>query len=115
MFAMAVRELYSEKLAARQQEASERLRRERAISLARLIAIAAAIVIAFFNVAIAVVPLAAFVALVIWHDRVIRARKHVEHSAAFYERGLARIDGTWAGRGDSGSDFADDHHPYAAD
>jgi hypothetical protein len=66
-------------------------------------------------VAVALLPLVAFIALVVVHDRVIRSRKRAEGGAAFYTRGLARIDGTWAGLGDAGTDLADEHHPYAAD
>jgi hypothetical protein len=34
---------------------------------------------------------------------------------AFYERGLARIDGRWAGAGETGARFADERHLYAPD
>ena len=83
--------------------------------MARLIAIAATVAIAFWKLAAALVPLAAFIVLVVMHERVIRARKRAESGAAFYERGLGRVDDSWAGKGDPGSDFADDHHPYAGD
>ena len=89
--------------------------RERRISIARLVAIAVTIAIAFWKLAAALVPLVAFIVLVVLHERVIRARKRAESGAAFYERGLARVDDTWQGKGDPGSDFADDHHPYAGD
>lgn len=109
------RELYAERLGARQREAAALRARERTISIVRLIAIGAAIAIAFFSVLIALAPLALFIALVVMHERVIRARRRMESSAAFYERGAARLDGTWPGRGDAGEDFAGDHHPYSGD
>ncbi len=34
---------------------------------------------------------------------------------AFYERGLARLDGRWAGAGEPGNRFLDEHHLYARD
>ena len=34
---------------------------------------------------------------------------------AFYERALARLEGRWAGTGESGERFLDDHHLYARD
>lgn len=33
----------------------------------------------------------------------------------FYERGLARLSGHWAGAGETGERFLDPNHPYAAD
>jgi hypothetical protein len=110
-----VRELYSERLAERQAAATSLRERERRISLIRLGVIALAIGIAFWNVLVALVPLAAFIVLVVVHERIVRARKRAERGAAFYERGLGRIDGTWQGKGDPGTEFADDHHPYAGD
>jgi hypothetical protein len=89
--------------------------RERRISMARLAAIAATIGIAFWKVAAALVPLVAFVVLVVMHERVIRTRKRAESGAAFYTRALGRVDDAWQGHGDAGSDFADEHHPYAGD
>lgn len=110
-----VRELYVERLEERRQSTASLRARERTISVSRLIAIAATIAVAFWNVYAAIVPLIAFVVLVVAHERVIRARKRAESGAAFYERGLARVDDRWQGLGDGGSDFADDHHPYAGD
>jgi hypothetical protein len=111
----AVRDLYSERLTMRQTEAAALRLRERRISIVRLLLIAAAIAVAFWNITAALVPVVLFVILVVLHERIIRARKRAENGAAFYERGLGRIDGTWQGKGDAGSDFADDHHPYAGD
>ncbi|MEA2462645.1 MAG: hypothetical protein QOJ98_392 [Acidobacteriota bacterium] len=110
-----VRELYSERLAERQALTATLRARERRISLIRLAVIALAIGIAFWNVLVALVPLAAFIVLVIVHERLVRTRKRAESGAAFYARGLGRIDGTWQGQGDPGTEFADDHHPYAGD
>jgi hypothetical protein len=62
-----------------------------------------------------VVPVVAFLVLVQRHDRVIRARDAAARAAAFYERGLARIEDRWVGTGEPGDRFRDDHHPYAND
>jgi hypothetical protein len=37
------------------------------------------------------------------------------HRAAFYERGIDRIDGGWPGKGSAGIEFARDRHPYQDD
>jgi hypothetical protein len=61
------------------------------------------------------VPAAFFLFLMIWHDRVLRARTRAERGAAFYEQGLARLEDRWAGTGESGGRFSVADHPYAAD
>jgi hypothetical protein len=60
-------------------------------------------------------PLVAFIALVVWHDRVLQARRRAERAVSFYEQGLARLTDTWAGTGESGERFLAADHPYAAD
>ena len=60
-------------------------------------------------------PVAAFLALVVWHDRVLRARDRAAAAIAFYDHGLARIEDRWAGLGSTGEAFHDAHHPYEAD
>src|SRR5688572_17665555 len=42
-------------------------------------------------------PAAAFVALAVYHDRVIRARDRSASLVGFYERGLARLEDRWSG------------------
>lgn len=110
-----VRELYVERLEQRQRSIAVLRDRERRISTFRLLAIAATIAIAFWDWRAALVTLAAFVVLVVLHERAVRTRTRAENGAKFYERGLARIDDRWPGLGDPGTDFADDHHPYAGD
>jgi len=43
------------------------------------------------------------------------ARRRAIRGVTFYERALARLDGRWAGHGESGSRFLDEHHLYARD
>lgn len=62
-----------------------------------------------------VFPAVAFIALVIGHDRVIRARDRALSLTGFYQRGLARLEDRWTGMGEPGERFRDDHHPYAND
>ena len=112
---MEARGLYRERLDGRNAEAAALRARERTVSIVRLLVVAAAIGIALWKVALAIVPVAAFVVLVVMHERLVRRRKRAERGAAFYARGLARIEGTWPGEGDAGDDFAEDHHPYAGD
>ena len=60
-------------------------------------------------------PAVAFLALAVWHDRVLRARDRAAAAIAFYEHGLARIEDRWAGLGSTGEAFHDERHPYEAD
>ena len=60
-------------------------------------------------------PGAAFLALVVRHDRTIRARDAAARAVAYYERGLARIEDRWIGTGEPGTRFRDEHHAYSED
>lgn len=60
-------------------------------------------------------PLAVFIGLVVYHERVIRREDHARRGIAYYDRGLKRLDDNWAGSGSSGHRFADPSHVYAAD
>jgi hypothetical protein len=62
-----------------------------------------------------ILPFAAYGALAMWHELVIRERTRAERAAAFYERGLARIEDRWAGTGEAGERFRDAKHIYAED
>jgi len=108
-------DIYQERLAARRQEAGRLGRRERAFSIARLGVIAVAILTGWLAGWWALLPVAAFVALIVVHDRVIQARRRAARAAAFYERGLARVTDAWSGTGIAGTEFFDEHHPYAGD
>ncbi len=61
------------------------------------------------------VPAAVYVALVVWHELVLRARARGEGAVAFYRQGIARIEGHWVGTGQSGERFRDASHVYADD
>jgi len=61
------------------------------------------------------VPAAVFVCLIVAHELVLRARRAAGRAVAHYERALARLDGNWAGRGETGERFLDYAHAYAAD
>ena len=43
------------------------------------------------------------------------ARTHARRCVAFYKRALDRVDGRWAGTGETGLRFLDEHHLYAQD
>ena len=60
-------------------------------------------------------PVTVFVALFIFHERVLRILRRCARLRAFYERGLARLEDRWTGTGQSGESYLDADHPYARD
>jgi hypothetical protein len=91
------------------------------VSYARLIVFLTGVAIALLvwraglRGAILLIPIALFVALVVYHDRILRASVAAARAVTFYERGLARIEDRWPGTGEDGSRFRDDDHLYAND
>lgn len=49
------------------------------------------------------------------HDRILERRELARRLARFYQRGLDRLAGRWAGKGSAGTEFLDKQHPYAID
>ncbi len=49
------------------------------------------------------------------HQKIFWQKKKTERAIKYYERCLARIEGDWAGRGNSGEEFRDVKHPYGED
>ena len=116
------REEYQRRATARRERAAHVARREETISRLRLGVAAAAVLIGWVALGAdrlspwwLLAPATAFAVLIVMHGRVRRERRRAERSAAFYERGLARLDGKWAGAGRTGARFLDLHHPYADD
>lgn len=60
-------------------------------------------------------PVALYVVLTILHGFTLRAQKRAESAAAFYQRGIARIEDRWTGNGASGDRFRDPQHVYSED
>jgi hypothetical protein len=117
-----VQELYLSGRRTRAEEASALRRREERIAWARLAVFAVGALATFaamrwepFSHWWLLVPAAVFVVLLVVHARTIQARERTERAIAFYDAGLARLNGTWAGTGSAGERFADPHHPYALD
>ena len=61
------------------------------------------------------VPVAVFIALLVWHERVERRRAFAERAIRYYDRGFARLGDHWAGSGNDGAAFRDATHIYAED
>jgi len=97
------------------QQRSDRLARGRLVGFA---AIAAAVWAAWAGHLAAVwssVPIMAFLGLVVLHERAHRQMDRAARGVAHHDDGLARIAGTWAGRGNARTDLVAADHPYARD
>jgi hypothetical protein len=115
------RAAYERSLQQKQAELSVELQRDRSLGLAKL---ALGLVAAFLVVRFAhelrgiwpvVIVVFAFVVLIIVHERVLRRIQRIKVLINFYERGVARLEGRWAGTGETGERFIDPTHPYARD
>jgi hypothetical protein len=115
------REVYRHRLDQRREARSRLGRREGAVANLRAALFVAALAIGWLaaggRVAWAwiAVPIAGFVALVVYHVRLKRLIHRADRASAYYERGLERVEDRWSGRGEDGARFADEAHPFAAD
>ncbi len=61
------------------------------------------------------IPVAAFLVLVVLHNRCKRVEEHLGRAVAYYRRAIDRLDGKWQGLGNPGSQYAPPKHLYADD
>src|SRR5258708_6494617 len=61
------------------------------------------------------VPVLGLVALSLPFGRAAGKLAHAKRAIAFHERGLARLDESWRGKGEPGTALLDDNHLYAPD
>src|SRR5439155_21627512 len=93
----------------------------RAGNLRLLVALIAAAIAwsAFANQALSpwwlIAPAGAFIALLVYHGRVLDARERARRSAGYYDRAIARIEDRWPGTGETGERYRDPNHPFAED
>ncbi|HEV2420656.1 MAG TPA: hypothetical protein VGS59_03015 [Candidatus Acidoferrales bacterium] len=113
---------YATRKNARLEVRAERERTHIRTGNCKLLVLVAGLVLAWFSVARhrvspywLLVPVVTYVSLAVWHEVTIRARSRAERAAAFYERGLARIEDRWSGTGATGEPFRDARHIYADD
>ena len=119
---MSPAEEYQARIAARRATSDAREKQFRRIGNARLAAGIAGVAMAFFvfgEVWISawwlLAPIAAFLGLAIRHGRVVEHLERSKRAGQFYERGLARLEGRWAGGGESGERFRNPSHLYSED
>lgn len=116
-------EEYRRRADARRLLAAERERRSITVGNFRLAVVAAGLICVWAALSHArYVPLwsplifvAGFIALGIWHERVVGSQGRAERAAAVYDRGLARIEDRWPGSGATGERFRTPDHLFADD
>jgi hypothetical protein len=113
---------YLARLNTRQAQLRRLAPRERILGLSRVAFFLAGLAVAgvalgldWLSLYWVALPLAAFLIVLILHDRVNRATRRAQRAVAFYERGLARVEDRWIGGGEPGDRFLDSEHPNAAD
>ncbi|MGD0869360.1 MAG: DNA mismatch repair protein MutS [Bryobacteraceae bacterium] len=116
------RQAYTALLLERRTDVLFRERRHASLGYGRLAAVVSAAIILWLalvsralSIAWVLVPIAVFGALVVVHDRLLRRLDRVRRAVRYFEKALARLDGTWEGTGESGDRYLDPHHPYAQD
>lgn len=113
--------LYAALLAERQRHAQQLDRQNARFAYGRLgifVAAAAVIWLALaqgFSILWVLLPVGAFVALMMAHERLLRELEKRRRAVAYFERGIARLNGEWQGRGETGASYVDAAHPYAQD
>jgi MutS domain V len=96
-------------------------RRDRICGIAKLAVAACALVTAALAIqhpralALLLASVAAFVGLVVAHERVLGRMRSRTRTIQFYEDGVARLNGQWMGRGPTGERCLDGSHVYARD
>ena len=114
--------IYSQLLEERRHEGAAREARHRALGYAKMIAILAGLAVvglALFDrplwILWVIAPAAVFAALVVLHERILQRLELSRRAVRYFERALARLDGNWAGTGETGQSYLDPAHPYAQD
>ena len=122
LFFVSPIELYSQKLAQRKERLAVFDTLNARIEGARLAIGASFLIIAWLclgPVKLAAVwlcvPVAAFVAVFIYHQRIRMRRMQAQRAVQFYEAGLDRINDRWNGKGTTGARFEAQHHIYGDD
>ena len=114
--------IYSRRLTERNKALALWTNRDRRVADARLVFFVAAVVLAFLIYRGVVtspwwlaVPAGVFVALALSSEPIRRAGDRARRAVDFYSKGLARLEGRWAGQGVQGIEYLELEHPYAAD
>lgn len=116
--------VYAAELAVIEAAQAQAGKRERLLGVVKLLVAAGTVIAAALllrapaRLAWLVLPCALFVALETVHEKMLGAMRKRDRALSFYRRGMARLEGRWAGggdRGERGERFLDPAHPYTRD
>ncbi len=62
-----------------------------------------------------VLPAVVFIALLVWHSRILDKRDYAARAVRFYEKGIERLEHRWMGQGEAGDRYREQDHVYADD
>jgi hypothetical protein len=120
--ALDARARYTANLAERKRSVDEMERRDRSFSMVRLTLFGIFLFLLWLVFVrhaaplwVPVLPVVAFTILAIAHELLAQRRKRMDRAVSYYQHGLARLEGEWAGQGSTGERFLDPAHPYAID
>jgi hypothetical protein len=100
----------------RQRHAGHAARDRRLSNIRGLLALGAVVAGYFFFGYWLVLPVIAFIVLVVLHERNARRQQLAQRAIRYYETALGRLHGTeWHGKGNGGAAYRDAAHPYADD
>ena len=115
-------EEYKQRLQAREHRVAQFEKQHIRIGNLRLLIVLATLIVAWFSLERdafspwwLLVCLALFLALLIYHAKVLRNKVCTERAVDFYRRGLARIEDRWAGTGQQGERIDASASLYATD
>jgi hypothetical protein len=114
-------EAYAHRLQELNRVQAAEQRREKQLGFAKLVVAAFTLVSAvallhFLNeLELLPIPIGVFLVLGVLQENHIRRLRFRARAIDFFERGLARIEGRWAGSGETGERFLNQAHPYARD
>ncbi len=122
VMARELQEIYGRRLVDRNRALERWTWRDRRVADLRLALFAAALPLVFLSYRGVVsspwwlaVPAIPFVVLIYCHEPIRRAADRARRAVDFYTKGIARLEGRWAGQGVRGIEYLDVEHPYAAD
>lgn len=109
-------EEYKTRLAARRQTIERYRRIDRITAVLRLAAGILFFLLLFNGFRwLLLLPVAVFIGLIAYHEKILALARRTLRSIAFYERGLARIEDRWMDGSLPQSPVVNEAHPYAAD
>ncbi len=61
------------------------------------------------------IPVLLYVGLGVLHEQILRAQSNAQRAAAYYRKGIGRMEDRWVGTGAAGDRFRNDDHVYSGD